>query len=94
MSKDNSIQILYTNIANICLLVNVIIKISPFLSFMRIDAFLDVVIQSLPFRRDGVSFPEAPRLVITSSISAGTGSSWSLCRPVDMWCDSALNRIV
>ena len=34
------------------------------------------------------------RLVITSSISAGTGSSWSLCRPVGMWCDADLSRIV
>ena len=34
------------------------------------------------------------RLVITSSISAGTGSSWSLCRPVGMWCDAVLSRIV
>ena len=34
------------------------------------------------------------RLVITSSISGGTGSSWSLCRPVGMWCDAALSRIV
>ena len=34
------------------------------------------------------------RLVITSSISAGTGSSWSLCRPVGKWCDAALSRIV
>ena len=34
------------------------------------------------------------RLVITYSISAGTGSSWSLCRPVGMWCDAALSRIV
>ena len=34
------------------------------------------------------------RLVITSNISAGTGSSWSLCRPVEMWCDAALNRTV
>ena len=32
--------------------------------------------------------------VITYSISAGTGSSWSLCRPVRMWCDAALSRIV
>ena len=31
-------------------------------------------------------------LVITSNISAGTGSSWSLCRPVGMWCDAALSR--
>ena len=34
------------------------------------------------------------RLVITSSISAGTGSSWSLCRLVGKWCDAALCRIV
>ena len=34
------------------------------------------------------------RLVITSNISAGTGSSWSLCRPVGMWCDAALSRTV
>ena len=34
------------------------------------------------------------RLVITFSISAGTGSLWSLCRPVGMWCDAALSRIV
>ena len=34
------------------------------------------------------------RLVITSSISAGTGSPWSLCRPVGMWCDAAMSRIV
>ena len=34
------------------------------------------------------------RLVITSSISAATGSSWSMCRPVGMWCDAALSRIV
>ena len=33
-------------------------------------------------------------LLITSIISAGTGSSWSLCRPVGMWCDAALSRIV
>ena len=24
------------------------------------------------------------------SITAGIGSSWSLCRPVGMWCDAAL----
>ena len=34
------------------------------------------------------------RLFITSSISAGTGSSWSLWRPVGMWCDAALRRTV
>ena len=34
------------------------------------------------------------RLFITSSISAGTGSSWSLWRPVRMWCDTALSRTV
>ena len=34
------------------------------------------------------------RLFITSSISAGTGSSWSLWRPVGVWCDAALSRTV
>ena len=32
--------------------------------------------------------------LIISNISAGTGSSWSLCRPVRMWCDTALSRAV
>ena len=32
--------------------------------------------------------------VIPSNISAGTGSSWSLCHPVGMWCDAALSRTV
>ena len=30
--------------------------------------------------------------VITSSISAGTGSSWIMCRPVGMWCDATFCR--
>ena len=34
------------------------------------------------------------RLFITSSISAGTSSSWSLWRPVGMWCDATLSRMV
>ena len=34
------------------------------------------------------------RLVSTSSISAGTGSSWSLDCPVGMGCDAALSRTV
>ena len=34
------------------------------------------------------------RLFITSSIYAGTASSWSLWRPVGMWCDAALSRTV
>ena len=33
-------------------------------------------------------------LFITSSISVGTGSSWSLWRPVGMWCEAALSRTV
>ena len=36
----------------------------------------------------------SPLLFITSSISAGTGFSWSLWRPVGMWCDAALSRTV
>ena len=34
------------------------------------------------------------RLFITSSISAGTCSSWSLWRTVGMWCDAPLSRTV
>ena len=34
------------------------------------------------------------RLFIISSISAGTASSWSMWRPVGMWCDAALSRTV
>ena len=34
------------------------------------------------------------RLFITSIISADTGSSWSLWRPVGKWCDAALSRTV
>ena len=34
------------------------------------------------------------RLFITSSISAGTASSWSMWRPVGMWCDAASSRTV
>ena len=28
-----------------------------------------------------------------SSISAGTGSSWSRSRPIGMWCDTALRTV-
>ena len=42
----------------------------------------------------GSLFRRSSRLVITSSISAGTGSSWSLCCPVGMWCAAPLSRIV
>ena len=50
---------------------------SPFLPFDCVDAVLDVIIQSWPFRRGGVSFTRSSCPVITSNISAGTGSSWS-----------------
>ena len=42
----------------------------------------------------GPLFRRSSRLVITSSIFAGTGSSWNLCCPVGMWCDAHLSRIV
>ena len=42
----------------------------------------------------GSFLQRSSRLVITSNISAGTGSSWSLCRPVGMWSDVALSRTV
>ena len=34
------------------------------------------------------------RLFIMSRISASTGSSWSMCRPVGMWCGAVLSRTV
>ena len=61
---------------------------------MCVDAILDVIIQSGQFRRGGISLRRSSRLVITSNISAGTDSSWSLCRQVGMWCDAALRRTV
>ena len=39
----------------------------------------------------GYLLRRSSRLFITSSISAGTASSWS---PVGMWCDAALSRTV
>ena len=45
------------------------------------------------FKRGGISVSGSSRLVITSNISAGIGSSLNLCRPGGMWCDAAL-RIV
>ena len=42
----------------------------------------------------GFLLRRSSRLVITSSISAGTGSSWSMYRPVGMWYDAALSEIV
>ena len=34
------------------------------------------------------------RLLLTYSVCAGTGSSWSMWRPVGMRCDAALSRTV
>ena len=42
----------------------------------------------------GCILRRSSRLVITSSISAGTGVSWSLCPPVEMWCHAVMSRIV
>ena len=42
----------------------------------------------------GSLLQRSSRLVSTSNISAGTGSSWSLCRPIGMWCDAALSITV
>ena len=52
-SFDSSPQL-----GNICLMVHVLNKISQFLPFMLTDAFLDVFIQSWPFRRGAISFVE------------------------------------
>ena len=86
-SFDSSPQL-----SNICLMVQVLNKISPFFrvcSQMRFWMSLFSLGSSgevrSPLRRTS-------RLVITSSISAGTGSLWSLCRPLGMWCDAALSR--
>ena len=49
-------------LGDICLLVQGLNKISPFLPFVCVDAVLDVIIQYWPFRRGGNSFTE----VITS----------------------------
>ena len=42
----------------------------------------------------GTLLRSSSRLVITSNISVGTCSSWSLCRPVGKWCEAALSRTV
>ena len=63
-----------------------------FLPFVCVDAVLDVIIQSWQFRRGGISFTE----VISSChhIQYLCWFSWSVCRPVGMWCDAALSRTV
>ena len=52
-SFDSSPQL-----GNICLMVHVLNKISPFLPFMLTDAFLGAFIQSWQFRRGAISFAE------------------------------------
>ena len=82
-------------LGDICLLVQGLNKISTCLPFVCVDAVLDVIIQSWQLRRGGISFTEVMSSCHhISTISAGTGSSWSLCRPVGMWCDAALSRTV
>ena len=55
---------------------------SVFCSKVSTKSVLDVIIQSWQFMRGGIS--RSSRLVITSNISAGTGSLWRLCRPLGM----------
>ena len=52
-SFDSSPQL-----GNICLMVHVLNKISPFLPFMLTYVFLDVFIQPWQFRQDVISFVE------------------------------------
>ena len=86
-SVDSSPQL-----GNICLMVHVLNTISPFsCSQMRFWMSLFSLGSSGEVRS---LLRRSYRLVITSSISAGTGSSCSLCRPVGMWCDAALSGIV
>ena len=47
-----------TQLGDICLLVQGLNKIPPFLPFVCVDAVLDVIIQSWQFRRGGISFTE------------------------------------
>ena len=81
-------------LGDICLLVQGHNKISQFFPFVLVDAVLDVIIPSWRSGEVGSLLRKSSRLVITSNISAGTGSSWSLCRPVGMWCDTALSRTI
>ena len=81
-------------LGDICLLVQDLNKISPFLPFVCVDAVLDVIIQYWQFRRGGISFTEVILSCHYIKYSAGTGFSRSLCRPVGMWCDAAFSRTV
>ena len=88
-SFDSSPQL-----GKICLLVHVLNKISPFFclcSHMRCWMSLFSLGSS---DEVGSLLRRSYRLVITSSISAGTGSSLSLCRPVGMRGNAALSKIV
>ena len=61
---------------------------------MCVDAVLDVIFSFGSSGEVGFLLRRASRLVMTSNISVGTGSSCSLCRPVGMWCDTAFSRTV
>ena len=56
------------------------------------DVVLDVIIQFWQFRRGGISLTEG--ISSCHHIQYLCWYSWSLCRPVGMWCDAALSRTV
>ena len=78
----------------ICLLVHVLNKISHFFRLCSQMSFWMPLFSLGSSDEVGSLLGRSSRLVITSSSSAGTGSSWRLCRPLEMWCHAALSRIV
>ena len=87
ISFDSSPQL-----GKIIVLLHVLNKISQFFPFMLTDVRFWMSLFSLGSSDEVASLlRKSSRLVITSSISAGTCSSWSLCRLVGMWCDAALS---
>ena len=86
-TQDTNIQHLHdeTPTHPISVLSSKIFKKSPHFCFLC---------TSWQLKRGGSLLRRSYRLVITSSTSAGTGSSCSLCRPDGMWYDAALRRTV
>ena len=88
-----SIPLIVLHILVISVLVHGINKISPFLPLMYTDAFQSLFSLSSSGEMESLLW-RSSRLFITSRIFAGRGSSWNLCRPVGMWCNATLSRIV
>ena len=77
----------YRTATQFCSILIVIVK-------ENIDTALEVFSQYWQFRWSGCLLRRSYHLFIASSISASTDSSWSMWRPVGMWCDAALSRTV